>query len=1381
MGSLPYLLSLFEERETHLLVHLFSHLEGDQQLISSFRQANRQEALERVLPLYQNLNQHHEITHLYLHTSEKVCFLRAHKPDRHSDSIRRWTLDEAARTGKMASGVELGPLGMITLRVVTPWRVGDEIVGYLELGKEVGFLLPRLKQALGMELVVLAWKKNLDQPQWEQAMRSLGRQEQWSRFPDHVVIDSTLDRLPEGISRWIVKERPENGDIKFQASSALPFDGGLVPLVDAAGREIGDIVVLVDLSAQRFRLWQSFLVLALVVVAAGIGLFVVFFLRISRLDTELNEAMGCLNGKARHFHALFEESPFPQVEEDFSRMKAYIDGLGLNGLAELLRYFNDHPEARRECARQAVMKNCNNAMVRMLRAASKAEVLADRFRQFPQETLDCFLAAVGALAFGARTGQTEASLFTHDGERILVAVHLQIIAGFEESLGKVVVSFFDITERQRLAEEIQASELKYRTLLANIPARVFYKDTASVYQAVNDQFADDLGRRPEEVTGRTDYDFFPPELAAKYQNDDRRIMALDLHDAMDEPYLKNGERRVVHTFKNTVKDVNGHIIGLIGIFWDVSEQRRDEERLRLFRRLIDRANDFIVVIDPENGRFLDVNQCFCESLKFSRDELLTMAVPDVDVNLPDLAAWREFMTDMWRQEGRTMESRLRCKDGALLPVEISASLLRSEGGEYVLCVERDISERLRRRAELEEALVKAESASRAKSQFLANMSHEIRTPMNGIMGMTSLALATELTPEQRHYLSVVNDSVQSLLAIINDILDFSKIEAGQLTLDEHPFDLEELLENTLAPFVVKAAEKRLDLSFRLPASVPRGLVGDAMRLRQILVNLVGNAIKFTERGHVMVEVALHRRERSSAVLLIGVRDTGIGVARDKQESIFYTFTQADNSITRRYGGSGLGLSICCRLAAMMGGDVWVESEEGRGSIFYVTARFGLAEQQPDPYRAPCPDDRPARVLLLDAMAVVRALLAEQLAEWGTSVTALADFSELDESERYDLIVVQARGGGAATRELLCRLTGQGRHAATPLAILGCAEDLDGITSEGDHTCCIFKKPFRIASLQRCLDTVLGGIAACPLPVEEKAMDSLGKEQGKGSSLSVLLVEDNPVNQELAQVVIEQAGHRVAKAASGREALLLLSQASFDLIFMDIQMPELDGITTTEIIRQCEAGMEPDDPSLASLAEMLRGRLVGKRMPIVAMTAHAMAGDREECLRAGMDLYVTKPFQPMELKEILARISQGKGRLSRSSVQIPGGLAEAGVCGGGGLEGKTASAEAVKDHLRQKYRLPEANVEHLFQIARDTLSEYVGLLEEAVGQGDFSAMAKYSHTIKGELLQLGLAAWAELALVMERGARAEATEIGYAELIARLRAGLRELLVREAGS
>ncbi|HIJ89510.1 MAG: PAS domain S-box protein [Desulfobulbaceae bacterium] len=961
-------------------------------------------------------------------------------------------------------------------------------------------------------------------------------------------------------------------------------------------------------------------------------------------------------------------------------------------------------------------------------------------------------------------------------------VHCWFVASpFLDATGKlagIIESYQDVTRLKLAQAALYEREAEYQAVVESQSEMVLRFSLDGTLTFVNGAFCRFLGKTEDELLGLSILSLLLPENLPLV----RQCMASfsQGQQMIRENFEMQGGDGVCRWYRWTatlISDQAGKPVSVQAVGLDIHDLITMQQGLSLFRELLDRVEDGIYVVNPASGEFLDVNEKACRSLGYPREKLIGMHVYEMDGTIPDKAAWDGHVAQMRSVGAARFESVNIREDGSSFPVEVFVSFITlPQGKEYMVGVVRDISERYQKDQQLQEALEAAQSANQAKSTFLANMSHEIRTPMNGIMGMTNLALATKLTTEQRHYLSVVNDSAMSLLSIINDILDFSKLEAGQLTLDEHLFDLEELLEKTLSPFVIKAQEKKIELLHRLKAEVPVALIGDAMRLRQILVNLVGNAIKFTEHGHIVVKVSLHQQEKDFVVLVFSVQDTGIGVAKDKQESIFYTFSQADNSISRRYGGSGLGLSICCQLAKMMDGEIWLESEKGKGSTFYVSTRFRKAEQQPAPYVAPKREGTPGRVLLLDPQEVSRVILAEQLAGWGLSVTALNSLAEADpaggdETEpRYNLIVVHVRGGAARNRTLLHRLSEDPRHAAIPLALFGAAVDVDELGLKKDAFCCLLRKPFLSSALKQCLDSILGDVPICPMPREdEPAAPFLSMEQPT-TQLYILLVEDNRVNLELAQLIIEQAGHRVATAVSGREALLLLSQTAFDVIFMDIQMPDMDGLLATRIIRKCEAGILPDQPEYLQLAEGVRAKIRGSRTPIIAMTAHAMSGDKDECLAAGMDQYVTKPFQPEQLLGILTGLSRDKDNNGHNDVrqgERPPRPVRA--------EEGAVSPESVKRHLREKYLLPEANINHLCQIARMTLAEYLGQLAQAAGQGDFAALIKISHTIKGELLQLGLEQWGELARTIELGAKDGDPTVDYSGLIAQLQAGLAGLL------
>ncbi|HXH24315.1 MAG TPA: response regulator [Vicinamibacterales bacterium] len=635
---------------------------------------------------------------------------------------------------------------------------------------------------------------------------------------------------------------------------------------------------------------------------------------------------------------------------------------------------------------------------------------------------------------------------------------------------------------------------------------------------------------------------------------------------------------------------------------------------RRWSDLVATASDVILTWDLE-GRLLSLNRTGQQLLRRTEEEAQALTVRDILAPASREAAERLIgAVDGSAAGERRVDVELLSARGETIPIDLCVQpMFENRTHVGFQAIGRNIAHQKQMERALRAARDAAEDASRAKSEFLANMSHEIRTPMNGIIGMTELALATELTPVQRDYLETVKSSAESLLALLNSILDFSKIESRKLDLESVPFGLRDLVADTLRPLALKADQKGLELLCAIAPDVPDAVVGDPLRLRQVLTNLVANAIKFTEAGHVLVDIRETTREGRRTSLHFTVTDTGCGIPPDKLDAVFDPFSQADGSTTRKFGGTGLGLAISASLVRLMGGRIWVESTVGSGSSFHVTTAFAIAEPvQPLQIEPRLAD---LRVLIVDDHPVNRKVLTEQLAAWRMKPSAVADgpaaldalMTAVRAGEPFELVLLDANmpgfDGFRVAEEIAHRPELSG---ATIMMLSSAGHYADTDRCKALNIAAYLTKPVAQKHLLDAICRVLGAARLAPAPAHPAAVSAPPERRRK-----ILLAEDNVVNQRVAVGLLAQRGHDVIVVANGREAVEAVARERFDLVLMDVQMPEMGGFEATAEIRRLEMGTQ----------EHLR---------IIAMTAHAMAGDRERCLDAGMDGYIAKPFDPAEL-------------------------------------------------------------------------------------------------------------------------------------------------------
>jgi PAS domain S-box-containing protein len=797
-----------------------------------------------------------------------------------------------------------------------------------------------------------------------------------------------------------------------------------------------------------------------------------------------------------------------------------------------------------------------------------------------------------------------------------------------------VVTLVDIADRKAAEEKRQASEQLFRSVFENSQIGISLYSAADKKYFTNHALQEMLGYTEADLHHLEQWDAIvhPDDRASGAVRYAELIRGTHETDEWEQRFIRRDGRVVVSNGRfKLLRDTAGNPQYVVALSEDNTERKRSEEKLReseqLFRSIFENAQIGISFykIDADEIR---PNRALQEMLGYSEKELGRLETWD-EITRPDervLDAKRYAELVQGIREKDEWEQRLVRRDGRIVVTSVRFSLLRDMAGrpQYVAALQEDITERKRLEDELVTAKEVAEAATKAKSDFLANMSHEIRTPMNAIVGMTHLALRTDLTLKQRDYLTKTKAAAQALLGVINDILDFSKIEAGKLDMEKVDFRLEEVLGNVSSVVSQKAHDKNLEFLIATQQDLPPNLVGDPLRLGQILINLVNNAVKFTERGEIVVTVALAERVPDRVNLKFAVRDSGIGMTPEQTARLFQAFSQADSSTTRKYGGTGLGLSISKKLVEMMDGNIWVESTYGLGSAFHFTAWFNIGSGEAK-RRLLIPDIAGMRVLVVDDNQQAREILTDALKDLALKAEsassgedAILELIAADSKDPYRLVMMdwQMSGMNGLEATRIIKLSGRLKHI--PRLVMVTAFGREDIRAQAEDIGIdgYLLKPFTPSTL---FDTLVELFGVVNPENEPSPIPGAAATSHDATGVRVLLVEDNEVNQQVATELLESAGASVTIANHGGEALRILTEGEqpppFDVVFMDLQMPEMDGFTATRL---------------------LRAQPQWQRLPIIAMTAHALVEERQRCLEAGMNDHVSKPIDPDALFATLMR-------------------------------------------------------------------------------------------------------------------------------------------------
>jgi len=1431
----------------------------------ALREGNANRLLAVWQPVFKKMHMENNITHFYFFDKNRVCLQRVHKPEKRGDRIDRFTALEAERTGKTASGIELGPLGTFTLRVVKPVFAGGTLVGYVELGKEIEDVIQNLHTKSDIQIALTVNKEYLSRQAWEDGMHLLGRETDWNRLPKSVVIYSSHGRLPDVFLSWA--ESLDKGNTHSEKNREIPFDGKdwrvfVNPLQDVSGKEVGDMLIMVDVSTTKATFTR------LIILAGTAGVFLMamllgfVYVLLRRTDAKIQGHQTELKKNDEKYRLL--------VENINETMLVIQDGM--------IKYANIQAATSFGYSEQEI-KSIN--IFELIHPEDREEITKRYLQKIN----------------GDKTPTHNSHRTIHKNGQINWVEISSVLIDWE---GRPATLNFimDITERKQAEEALRESHATQRTLLENLPAGVIIVDPLTrVIEQVNAHVGQLFGASVDHLLGQRCHSLLCPadegacpvsDLGKTVDNSDREMLRIDgsrlsilktvkriqlngqeklLECFVDVSARKQAEKALAERFKElnclysissvialpnisleeilqktvmlipaalqfpeitesqiTMEEqtystarfrktpwmlthkiiVNKTPIGQVELCYleeppagdqepfslderqllkaiaerlgHVVERKQVEKALKeseeLFRNYMENAPDGIYMSDLE-GNFLYGNRKCEEIIGYRREELIGKTFLDFNL-LSENSLNKAIQLLQANMEGKSTgpdEIELISKEGRFIFVEINTNVVQRMGKTIVLSFVRDITERKQAETALKqseerfkhlaevfpetifeadnkgrityvnkhgfnlfgytekdmsagvntfdliasvdrekaiqrvqermqgisdkgyleyqavkkdgsmfhamammvplmidgkssgmrgfilditkrkqeewvlqetnrrleettahanEMAAEAKMANAAKSDFLANMSHEIRTPMNAIIGMADLLWDSYLTSEQRQHVKIFRSAGENLLILINDILDLSKVESGQLSLEHIPYDLFSIIEKSCEVIAVRAHNRNLELACRISPDVPQRIQGDPTRLRQVLMNLLGNAVKFTEKGEIVLTLRTLAEDATGEkprFLQFSVRDTGIGIPAEKINAVFEKFTQSDSSITRKYEGTGLGLTISRQIIELMGGKIWAESQPGEGSTFFFNIPLEEAPPEEDQQAASRPeiDMQGLNILIVDDNATNRLILRETLLQWECIVTEAASGEEaltaLEKAKKkrkpFNIAILDCQMPVMDGFTLAQKIRDNPEFASLNILMLTSeSRNSDRRRAKTIDVTGYLIKPLKRQELKESIQVSLGREKII-LEQHTPPDKTLPEDQ---LPLNIMLVEDSEDNRFLVQAFLKNTNYRIDTAENGQFAIEKFLANVYDLILMDVQMPVMDGYTATREIRRLEQE---------------EGR---KPTPIVALTAHALKGDIEKSIQAGCDAHLTKPIRKPILLETIRKFA-----------------------------------------------------------------------------------------------------------------------------------------------